>query len=395
PGACGRPAPVRSCSGGCGSTTPGPAATATRSRRHPGTRAHGAGARRVDRWVSTATRPAGPRRRRPRGTATTRITAWRRRASTQATGGTSAVSTTAPATAAPTRPDAWASCSTRRGRRSSSSSVSRSSRRPGSGRSTAGSGWTWRWWRCRASRRRPTCWPPTRSTSTPRARSPGSPAPTATTATRPGTPDGGPPVPVAGHEPRPPVGQPRRRTRAGARQGPGRGRRHPDQPARHRAADDQAAAARGLGRQGRADGHLLVARRPVPDRGRQLPAARARRAPGAHRGPPGGAGPGRPRRGDRGGGGVSARGGRVSGPADDELARRLRAAAGRVPGPEVERIVAEARRAAAREAAGLLQQVMTRAILERAVEQLAPEPAPEGPPAAAGGAPLWYAYGVQ
>jgi len=85
----------------------------------------------------------------------------------------------------------------------------------------------------------------------------------------------------------------------------------------------------------------------------------------------------------------------VSGPADDELARRLRAAAGRVPGPEVERIVAEARRAAAREAAGLLQQVMTRAILERAVEQLAPEPAPEGPPAAAGGAPLWYAYGVQ
>src|SRR5690606_8304130 len=100
-------------------------------------------------------------------------------------------------------------------------------------------------------------------------------------------------------------------------------------------------------------------------------------------------------RGDRGGGGVSARGGRVSGPADDELARRLRAAAGRVPGPEVERIVAEARRAAAREAAGLLQQVMTRAILERAVEQLAPEPAPEGPPAAAGGAPLWYAYGVQ
>lgn len=84
----------------------------------------------------------------------------------------------------------------------------------------------------------------------------------------------------------------------------------------------------------------------------------------------------------------------MSGPADGELARRLRAAAGQVTAPEVERIVAEARRAAARDAAALLQEVLTRAILERAVEHLAPDPVGERRPPPSEGH-LWYAYGVQ
>src|SRR5205823_5185341 len=57
----------------------------------------------------------------------------------------------------------------------------------------------------------------------------------------------------------------RGRARARARQGDRDRRRHPDQPARHRAADHPAAPARRLGGQGEGDGHRLVGGRSVPE----------------------------------------------------------------------------------------------------------------------------------
>src|SRR4051812_12444600 len=76
------------------------------------------------------------------------------------------------------------------------------------------------------------------------------------------------------------AGAARRRARAGARQGDRHRGGHQDQPARHRAPDNQDSAARRLCGQGARDGDRLVGGRPVPleERRRQsrVAAARAR-----------------------------------------------------------------------------------------------------------------------
>ena len=80
----------------------------------------------------------------------------------------------------------------------------------------------------------------------------------------------------------------RGRARARPRQGHRDRRRHPDQPARHRAADGEAPAADRLRRQGEGDGHRLVAERSVPlgpANGDALEEpTQAARAEGRHRG---------------------------------------------------------------------------------------------------------------
>jgi hypothetical protein len=87
---------------------------------------------------------------------------------------------------------------------------------------------------------------------------------------------------------------------------------------------------------------------------------------------------------------------------DDDVLRRLGAALRGVDDPEVDAILARAREAAVTEASAVLEALMTRSILERAVDHLTggapdepptapePEPAPEPDPGR-----LWYAYGIQ
>jgi hypothetical protein len=84
---------------------------------------------------------------------------------------------------------------------------------------------------------------------------------------------------------------------------------------------------------------------------------------------------------------------------DEELLRRLRKLLTSTAEPSVEPIVARAREAAVDEATSILEALITRSILERAVDHLsAREPhEPPAPRTEAGGEPqwLWYVYGIQ